>query len=230
LERERQGSLFAADRKVRMRLDAQLRRDGYAKLAGVDEAGRGPLAGPVVSAVASILPGTALAGLDDSKKLTERKREELYERLVSLRGTKVWYGIGRCSAQEIDELGIRPATFLSMERAVEDWLASGGAALDDFLVVIDGKDQIPGLKHLRQIAVVKADGKSRNVAAASVLAKVTRDRFMLQMSERYPGYLFERHKGYGTKAHVDALNRQGPCPIHRRSFEPVKSMKGPKKS
>jgi ribonuclease HII len=224
VERARQGALFTADLKKRMRLDAQLRRDGAKKLAGIDEAGRGPLAGPVVSAIASILPGTALPGLDDSKKLTERKREELFERLRTVRGRKVWYGIGQCSAQEVDELGIRPATFLSMERAVVDWLASGAQGLEDFLVVIDGRDQVPGLRHLRQIAVIKADGRSRNVAAASVLAKVSRDRIMVEMSRQYPEYGFERHKGYGTKAHMEALDRAGPSPVHRRSFEPVKTM------
>ena len=207
-----------------MRLDAQLRRDGAKKLAGIDEAGRGPLAGPVVSAIASIAPGTALPGLDDSKKLTERKREALFERICALRSQRLWYGVGQCSAEEIDQIGIRPATFLSMERAVADWLASGAEELEDYLIVIDGRDQIPGLLHLRQIAVIKADGRSRNVAAASILAKVTRDRIMVQMSQRYPDYDFARHKGYGTKAHMDALHRSGPSPIHRRTFEPVKSM------
>jgi ribonuclease HII len=209
-----------------MRLDAELRRDGVRKLAGIDEAGRGPLAGPVVAAIASITPGTSLPGLDDSKRLTEKNRERLFQLLYNARGTRVSFGIGRTSAGEIDELGIRPATFLAMERAVHDWSASQAEALDDYLLVIDGRDMIPGLRHLRQIAVIKADGRSRNVAAASVLAKVTRDRELVTLSRSYPEYGFEQHKGYGTRGHMSVLKTLGPTPIHRTSFEPIKSMLG----
>lgn len=189
--------------------DAELLSQGFAPLCGVDEAGRGPLAGPVVAAAVILAPGAEeqLPQLNDSKKLSPKKRELYYDKILSC---ALSYGIGSASCQEIDQLNILQATFLAMRRAV--------AALDlePALVLVDG-NQDPGLE-LPTRTLIKGDGTSAAVAAASILAKVTRDRLLLQLDQDYPQYGFAQHKGYGTKAHYAALERYGLCPEHRRSF------------
>ena len=180
---------------------------GYSLICGVDEAGRGPLAGPVCAAAVILPEHLQIPGLNDSKKLTDKKRRELFP---LIKEQAVAYGIGFASHQEIDEINILQATYLAMERAL------GQLCIKPDLALIDGNRAkefgIPVQ------TVVKGDSLSANIAAASVLAKVTRDDLMLEMAKEYPGYGFEIHKGYGTKAHYEALRSMGPCPIHRMTF------------
>ena len=190
-----------------MEMEEQLRASGYAAVCGIDEAGRGPLAGPVVAAAVILAPGTQLPGVNDSKKLTEKKREALFD---YIKENALAYGIGRASEQEIDEINILQATFLAMRRAVEALPVSADYAL------VDG-NRIQGLD-IPAECVIGGDGKVLSIAAASILAKVTRDREMRALAERYPEYGFEKHKGYGTKAHYQAIAEHGICPIHRRTF------------
>lgn len=182
-------------------------------ICGVDEAGRGPLVGSVVAA-AVVLPEEGIAGLRDSKKLSAKRRDALYEEIIS----RARYGIGEASAAEIDELNILRATFLAMRRAVEK------LALTDLAVIVDG-NQLPNFEGLGVYsleALVKGDDLVPAISAASILAKVTRDRQMLALDELYPQYGFARHQGYGTAVHLEALKRYGPCEQHRRSFRPVR--------
>lgn len=184
-------------------------KEGYQAVAGVDEAGRGPLAGPVVAACV-ILPkriGKRLDGLTDSKQLSEAKRELFFARLPEL---AVAIGIGAASPAEIDEHNILGATYLAMKRAI----VQAGRA--DY-VLVDGNRPIPGLA-LAQRTIVKGDGCSLSIAAASVIAKVTRDRLLVELDREFPAYGFARHKGYPTRAHYQALAEHGPTPHHRRSF------------
>ena len=187
------------------------RAAGYACVCGIDEAGRGPLAGPVVAAAVVLPPGLALPGLNDSKKLTARRREALYTQLRE--DERVLIGVGMAAAAEIDRLNILRATHAAMARAV----AALPTAVD--FCLIDGLPvpQFP----LPQRALVKGDARCLSIAAASIVAKVTRDRLMKDLAQQYPGYGFEKHAGYGTAAHLAALRRLGPCPEHRRSFAPV---------
>lgn len=180
---------------------------GRGPLCGVDEAGRGPLAGPVCAAAVMLPPGINLPGLNDSKKLSEKKREALYDLILE---NALTYGIAFADVEEIEELNILNATFLAMRRAV------GQLRITPGLVLVDG-NRNPGLD-IPTECVVKGDGKCADIAAASILAKVTRDRYMLEMAQTYPQYAFEKHKGYGTKAHYEALRQFGPSPIHRPSF------------
>lgn len=176
-------------------------------ICGVDEAGRGPLAGPVCAAAVILPEHLELPGLTDSKKLTDKKRRELYP---IIKEQSIAYGIGFASEQEIDEINILQATFLAMQRALDQLEVKPDLAL------IDGnreKDFGIPVK-----TVVKGDSLSANIAAASILAKVTRDDLMLEMADKYPEYSFEVHKGYGTKAHYVALTEHGPSPIHRMTF------------
>lgn len=176
-------------------------------LAGIDEAGRGPLAGPVYAAAVILPPGTVIDGLNDSKKLTEKKREELFEVICE---KALAYSVYSVDEKRIDEINILQATFEAMRGA-----AAGLDPLPEYALVDGNKS--PGLE-IPHEAVVKGDGKSMAVAAASVLAKVSRDRFMKKAAESYPGYGFEKHKGYGTAAHYEAISRLGVSPIHRRTF------------
>ena len=180
---------------------------GVAPICGVDEAGRGPLAGPVCAAAVILPPELEIPGLNDSKKLTDKKRRALYDIIVE---EAVSYGIAMASEQEIDEINILQATFNAMERAMDQLTVRPALAL------IDGNRERPFPVPVQ--TVVHGDGLSANIAAASILAKVTRDRYMEEMAGRYPQYGFEIHKGYGTKAHYAALTEYGPCPIHRRTF------------
>ena len=184
---------------------------GHRVVAGIDEAGRGPLAGPVVAAAVILPPEFDTSGLDDSKKLSERRREELHERLVS--DSAVSWAVACVEAEEIDRLNILRATHVAMARAV----SALGRPVDHCL--IDGLP-VPAFPWSHD-GVVKGDGRSLSIAAASVLAKVARDRRMLEHAREFPEYGFERHKGYGTRDHLAALARHGPCRLHRRSFQPV---------
>ena len=187
--------------------EEELYSKGYTAVCGCDEAGRGPLLGPVVAAAVILPRGFIIEGLDDSKKLTERKREKLYDVIIE---NAVAYGIAEATPEEIDEYNILNASMLAMRRAVE---ALGVKA--DF-ALIDGNCsrgfQIP------TATVVKGDSKSYSIAAASILAKVTRDRVCLELDRLYPEYGIAKHKGYPTKDHMDIVRQIGPSPIHRRSF------------
>lgn len=181
---------------------------GYKVVCGIDEAGRGPLAGPV-HAAAVILPlGLEIEGLNDSKKLSEKKREQLFDIICE---KAIDYSIGVATEKEIDEINILNATFLAMHRAVEGLKTKPDYAL------IDG-NQYPKIPFVMEETVVKGDAKSMSIAAASILAKVSRDRFMLDKTKEYPQYQFEKHKGYGTKLHYEMLAEYGPSPIHRMTF------------
>lgn len=188
--------------------DASLRTREDMHLCGVDEAGRGPLAGPVYAAAVILDPSQPIEGINDSKKLTEKKREVLFD---SITARAAAYCIAYADVEEIENRNILQATFLAMRRAVE------GLPLLPELVLIDG-DKLPGALTVPSKAVVKGDSLSASIAAASILAKVSRDRVMQQADALYPMYGFAKHKGYGTKQHVEALRAFGPCPIHRRSF------------
>ena len=187
--------------------EEELFAQGYQVICGVDEAGRGPLAGPVCAAAVILPPHLEIPGLDDSKKLSDKRRRELFP---IIKEQAIAYGIGLASHEEIDEINILQATFLAMERAVAQLQIKPEYAL------IDGnrtKDFGLPVK-----TVVKGDSLSANIAAASVLAKVTRDTLMEEAAVEYPGYGFEIHKGYGTRAHYDALREKGPSSIHRMTF------------
>ena len=184
-----------------------LMASGYPTLCGIDEAGRGPLAGPVCAAAVMLPPGLELPGLNDSKKLTEKKREALYDAIIA---SALHYGIAFATVEEIETHNILGATFLAMRRAY----AQLGVTPD--LALVDG-NRDPGLEAPTR-CVIKGDATCADIAAASILAKVTRDRYMLEMAERFPMYGFEKHKGYGTAAHYAALRDYGPCEIHRPSF------------
>ena len=188
-------------------IENSLYSEGYKMICGVDEAGRGPLAGPVCAAAVILPKDLQIPGLTDSKKLTDKKRRELFPLIQE---QALAYGIGFATEQEIDEINILQATFLAMQRALDQLMVKPDLAL------IDGnreKDFGIPVK-----TVVKGDSLSANIAAASILAKVTRDNLMQEMAETYPQYGFEIHKGYGTKAHYAALREFGACPIHRMSF------------
>jgi len=188
-------------------LEHEIYDSGVKLLCGVDEAGRGPLAGPVCAAAVRLPRGLEIPDLNDSKKLTEKKREALFERICA---EALSYGIAFASVEEIEALNILEATFLAMNRAI--------AQLDPQpeLALIDG-DRDRGIA-VASRCIVKGDARCADIAAASILAKVSRDRLMLSLAERYPQYGFERHKGYGTKQHYEAIRSFGPSPIHRMSF------------
>ena len=188
-------------------IEDSLYENGVQIICGVDEAGRGPLAGPVCAAAVILPPYTVIPGLNDSKKLTDKRRRELYP---LIKEKALAYGIAFADHGEIDEINILQATYLAMERAI------GQLSVRPDIALIDGnraKDFGLPVK-----TVVHGDSLSANIAAAYILAKVTRDDVMLQMAEDYPQYSFEVHKGYGTKAHYEALAQHGPCPIHRMTF------------
>ncbi len=187
--------------------DLKYTDSGITYLCGTDEAGRGPLAGPVVAAACILRPGTVIEGLDDSKKLSEKKREALFDKIVS---SCYSYGIALASPSEIDELNILNASLLAMKRAVEKLSVRPG------LILVDG-NRAKGFDSPAE-AIVKGDGKSQSIAAASVLAKVTRDRLCFALDGIYPQYGFAKHKGYPTKDHMLAVYKYGPCSEHRKSF------------
>lgn len=188
-------------------IENSLYSNGYKMICGVDEAGRGPLAGPVCAAAVILPKGLILPGLNDSKKLTDKKRRELFP---IIQEQAIAYGIGFASEEEIDEINILQATYLAMERAIARLEGKADYAL------IDGNRAKDFGLPLR--TVVKGDSLSANIAAASILAKVTRDDMMLELAKEYPQYGFDVHKGYGTKQHYEALRQHGHCKIHRLSF------------
>lgn len=185
----------------------QAHEQGFEIVCGVDEAGRGPLAGPVCAAAVILPDGLIIEGLDDSKKLTEKKRDALYDIICE---EAIAYGIAFASVEEIEEMNILQATFLAMKRAVESLDVKPDLAL------VDG-NQKPSLD-IQARTLVKGDAKSPSIAAASILAKVTRDRLMTEIAEQYPEYEFPKHKGYGTKLHYEKIMEHGISPVHRRSF------------
>lgn len=180
---------------------------GYKSVCGVDEAGRGPLAGPVCAAAVILPPGLILEGVNDSKKLTEKKREKLFDVIIE---NALAYSIAYASVEEIEEVNILNATMNAMKRAVE------GLQIPADFAYIDG-NRTPNLDIPCEY-IIKGDARSMSVAAASILAKVSRDRLLLEYAKEYPQYCFEKHKGYGTKLHTDMIKEHGPCPVHRMSF------------
>lgn len=188
-------------------IEEELRASGVTPICGVDEAGRGPLAGPVCAAACILPPGFCPEGLDDSKKLTPKKRDKLYDIIIE---NALSYGIAFATVEEIERLNILNATFLAMNRAIEK------LDIVPALALIDGNTG-KGVNHPNR-PIIGGDGKCACIAAASILAKVTRDRYMIELSEKYPQYGFERHKGYGTKLHYQAIREFGACEEHRQSF------------
>lgn len=199
--------------------ERELQLVGYKRIAGVDEAGRGPLAGPVVAGAIILpphFPPSQYAQLNDSKKLTPAVRDELFTRLTG----DFQYGVGVVDAATIDAINIRQASWRAMQLAVANLQSRLMASAIDY-VLIDGLGYGPGPWNYE--AIVKGDSKSFSIAAASIIAKVTRDRLMESHDREYPGYGFAKHKGYGTAMHLNALQTLGPCTIHRKTFAPVKN-------
>ena len=191
---------------------------GYRRIAGVDEAGRGPLAGPVVAAACILPESFLLENINDSKQLTPEEREHLYARIIA--DERILYGVGIVEPIDIDRINILQATLLAMQKAI--------AALPhppDY-VLVDG-NQLPRLK-IAALALVKGDSLSISIAAASIIAKVTRDRILDAFHMQFPLYGFKQHKGYATPEHLRAIDLYGPCPIHRKSFDPIKSLLKPR--
>lgn len=183
------------------------REKGYTVIAGTDEAGRGPLAGPVFAAAVILPEGLIIEGLNDSKKISEKKREKLYDVILE---KAISYGIASATHEEIDEINILNASQLAMRRAVAMLTPQPD------LVLIDGNISRDFL--MDTMPIVKGDSLSMSIAAASILAKVARDRYCIQMDEQYPDYHFAAHKGYPTKEHMDLVRKLGPCPLHRKTF------------
>lgn len=190
------------------RFDQEFREFCGGHICGVDEAGRGPLAGPVYAAAVILDPARPIEGLNDSKKLSEKKREQLYDLIIE---NAVAYSIASADVREIEQYNILNATYLAMTRAVE------GLSVKPEMALIDG-NRLPPQLPVAGRTVVKGDALSESIAAASILAKVSRDRVLLEMDATYPQYGFAAHKGYGTAAHTEALREYGPCPEHRMSF------------
>lgn len=188
--------------------DEAIRAEGVSLLCGVDEAGRGPLAGPVFAAAVILRPDAVPEGLNDSKKLSEKKREALFEDICR---EALAYGIASASVEEIEEYNILQATFLAMRRAVES------LSVTPELLLIDGNRTPPGLT-VPSRTLIKGDALSASVGAASILAKVSRDRLLMELDREYPQYAFAKHKGYGTALHYEKLAEYGMCPAHRPSF------------
>lgn len=184
---------------------------GYKFVAGMDEAGRGPLAGPVVAAAVILDPSNIPDGLNDSKALSAKRREQLFEEILAV----ATVGIAVSSAAEIDRTDVRKASLRAMVRATQALADKADYGL------VDGRDIPPGLS-CPATALIKGDARSQSIAAASIIAKVSRDRMMILAGEIYPEYGFEKHKGYGSALHLDAIQRHGPCPLHRMSFRPLR--------
>ncbi|MCE9519460.1 MAG: ribonuclease HII [Verrucomicrobia bacterium] len=194
-----------------LRYELEWKNQGHLLIAGIDEAGRGPLAGPVCAAAVMLPDGFEHDSLNDSKQLSEGKRERIYEEITVM--PELMWSVAMIHAEEIDRINILRATHAAMAQAVLALVPAPN------FVLIDGRP-VPGFP-LPSQALVKGDSLSLSIAAASVIAKVTRDRFMIAAARKYSAYGFETHKGYGTRGHLAALRQHGPCPLHRRSFEPV---------
>ncbi|MEC0552638.1 ribonuclease HII [Bacillus haynesii] len=211
LKKNERLSAMREEWQVMTSFERSLRARGYQYIAGIDEAGRGPLAGPVVAAAVILEEDCEILGLTDSKKLSKQKREDYYSYIMEEAAA---VGVGIADAHEIDELNIYEASKAAMLKAVQ--------ALDvapDYLLI----DAMSLAVDTEQSSIIKGDAKSASIAAGACIAKVTRDRLMDEYAEKYPLYGFEKHKGYGTKEHLNALAKYGPSPIHRRSFAPVKA-------
>ena len=193
--------------KLMWEYEKELKNKGYKFIAGVDEAGRGPLAGPVYAAAVILKEDALIDGINDSKKLSEKKREELYDKIIE---NSIAYSVYSVDEKVIDEVNILNATHMAMNGAVDNLSTKA-----DY-VLIDG-NSIKNMETPHE-TVVKGDAKSISIAAASILAKVSRDRYITEISEKYPEYGFEKHKGYGTKVHNEAILKYGPSPIHRKTF------------
>lgn len=189
------------------RYERELQQQGVTLVAGVDEVGRGPLAGPVVAAAVILPVEFSVLGIDDSKKLSEKKREELYDKILE---HCICYALGIVDHQDIDRINILQATKLAMQLAIEGLGVQPEHVLIDALV-------LPAVP-LPQTGIIRGDSASVSIAAASIIAKVTRDRMMQEFHQQYPGYCFDRNKGYGTREHYEGIRRQGLCGIHRRTF------------
>jgi len=198
------------------RHDEDLRNNGFQRIAGIDEAGRGPLAGPVVAAAVVLKGNTRIKGLRDSKKVPEKERESLF---IEIQDTALDIGIGIVNHEDIDRINILRASKLAMQLAVENL-----SELPDFLVI--DAVSLPSIP-IKQTSPIKGESVSASVAAASIIAKVTRDRLMLEYHNQYPQYNFNKHKGYSTKEHMKLIQLYGPCPIHRKSFCKVMTMELP---
>ena len=194
--------------------EKRLKGEGYSRVAGIDEAGRGPLAGPVVAAACILPEGALFDKLNDSKQLEPEERNKLYDEITSYPG--LIYGIGIGDVKLIDQINILQATFAAMRRAIE------ALAFKPDYLLIDG-NQIP-TREFPAEAVIEGDSRSISIAAASIIAKVTRDRMMEQLDMQWPDYGFRQHKGYATPRHLEAIQKWGPCPIHRKSFDPVRCL------
>lgn len=195
-------------------LEEKIRSQGYARIAGVDEAGRGPLAGPVVAAACCMTKHVHIDGINDSKQVSGPLRARIYAKLIS--HSHIHYAIGLASVEEIDQLNIYQATRLAMRRAVE-----GLSFTPDYLLIDGmGLEEIP----IPNQGLIKGDTLSYAIAAASIIAKEYRDHLMREFAFKWPHYKFGKNKGYGTAEHLEAINEHGPCPLHRKSFEPVKSL------
>ena len=190
-----------------LQFEHEYAKKGYKVIAGMDEAGRGPLAGPVCAAAVILPENTIIDGVNDSKKLSEKKREALFDVIKSSARS---YCIAYATVEEIESMNILNATMLAMKRAVE------GLDVKADYAMIDG-NRLPDL-NIDSEFIIKGDAKSMSIAAASILAKVSRDRLLCEYAKEYPEYQFDKHKGYGTKAHIEALKKYGPCPYHRMSF------------
>ncbi|MBN1521360.1 MAG: ribonuclease HII [Candidatus Aureabacteria bacterium] len=195
--------------------EEELSRTGYKVICGIDDAGRGPLAGPVAAACVIFHRKLSLPGLMDSKAISSVKRDMLFEKIISSKD--ISFAVGMSSVEEIDALNILNATHLAMRRALESLDVQPDALL------IDGNIPLRGVQCFQK-TVVKGDARCRSISAASILAKVTRDRWMKECSALYPGYEFDVHKGYGTRKHFELLEKYGPCPLHRKSFAPVRRL------
>lgn len=200
--------------QVLMTYENAARQQGYQLIAGIDEAGRGPLAGPVIAAACIIPCDVFFPGVNDSKQLSPQQRSVLFDQISA--DSRVCFGIGNISHQEIDRINIYQATIVAMLQAIEVLPQKPD------LLLVDGMQlSHPGIPCQK---IIKGDCKSQSIAAASILAKVTRDRMMTEFHHQWPHYGFDQHKGYGTPQHIEAIRKWGPCPIHRLSFEPLKSL------
>lgn len=206
-ELKKQAKLEAEKERIELMREFEEKYDNYSYICGIDEAGRGPLAGPVVAGAVILPKGKRILYVNDSKKLSEKKRNELFD---VIKEEALSYGIGIVSPERIDEINILQATYEAMRQAVSQLSVQPDILLNDAVT-------IPGID-VRQIPIIKGDAKSLTIASASILAKVTRDRMMIEYDSLYPEYGFAKHKGYGTKAHIEAIKEYGACPIHRKTF------------
>ena len=207
------------DEKERLELmkEFEYKYSDYKYICGIDEAGRGPLAGPVVAAAVILPKDTEILYLNDSKKLSEKKRNLLYDEIIS---KAISFGVGIAGVEDIEKLNILGATYKAMREAISKLSAVPDILLNDAVI-------IPELEQIKQVGIIKGDAKSISIAAASIIAKVTRDRLMIDYDKEFPKYGFAKHKGYGTRAHIEAIRENGMCKIHRKGF--VKSALSKKK-